>query len=241
MGPDMVRILFRLIILGVGAFFLYFSIAHSLDWLASVSVFLLLFLFFLGTYVTTLEQNHDRTPGDGIPTNLAELQDTLSSRGTLFRMDRRGRRLFYPWGNLGDCYVMRDSSEQRITGFLVTYSVVNTVIFWMVLVFIKDQAQSIISFLVIAPISMVWFRTEMQKLLRALEVVRRGSDEYSPLPTNKRYTQLGIAILVVSLIGGLGGIYNNGLSLGDFLLAFVAAALLIMGGYKKLVAGSSDA
>jgi Ca2+/Na+ antiporter len=113
----MVRNFFRILILGFGAFLLYFSITNKLNWVGFFAIFIVLFLFYLAKYVKILKQaNKDAS----LPTLVEDenLKNSVKSYfefrlgiNNPFREDKIGRKTFYPSGPFGKGYYISDSTR----------------------------------------------------------------------------------------------------------------------------------
>lgn len=150
----------------------------------------------------------------------------------LFRKDKTGRTVFYPFGALSKGYCVLDSSKQEDIKNLL---MLNTAI-WMVVasicIFIAQEKPLALLFLAIfLLLSGVLYRIKIRKLLRGLEVIDVGSESYSPPMIDRRYRGLLLVILIGGLVGGIGNIYNKGFSISDLILASGSAAVLLMLSY----------
>jgi hypothetical protein len=150
----------------------------------------------------------------------------------LFREDKIGRLIFYPSGALGNGYCLPDNSKQEdIKNFLMLISGI-----WMVVISIcifigQEKPMAILFLLLFFLLSGLWYRIKIRKLLSGFEVIKIGSEFYSPPTFDKRYRGLFIVILLGGVFGGVGNIYNKGFSINDLLLAMVSATFLVLYSY----------
>lgn len=223
----MVRNFFRILILGLGVFLLYFWFAQKLNWVGLLFIILVLFLFYLATYVTPLEQNS----GGGIPPTLKE----YFKGSVLFRTDNRGRIIFYPWGIWGIGYCVPDiSTEEDIRNFIMLYSGITGAITALGILLEMENTMWLSIFLFI-PIEFLWYRIKIANLTQGLEEVPKDSEYYSPPIIDNRYRTFLFVMLILGLIGGVGNIYNKGFSVNNILLGVFSAAFLVLFGYTKWI------
>ena len=150
----------------------------------------------------------------------------------LFREDATGRTVFYPYGALSKGYCIPDRSKQEVISNLLMLNSAIWLIVTSICIFIgQEKPVAILFFIMFILLSGMWYRIKIRSLLRGLEVVDIGDESYSPPTIDRRYRGLFIVIMLGGLIGGIGDIYNNGVSIADLFLVVGSTAILILWGY----------
>lgn len=235
----MVRNFFRILILGFGAFLLYFSITNRLNWVGFFAFFIVLVLFYLATYVRTLKQaNKDAS----LPT-LVDDENLKSSVKSYFEFrlginnpfleDKIGRKTFYPSGPFGKGYYIPDSARgEEIKNLNRAVGGISMAVF-AIGIFMGSLGNPVVWIYVFTVLLILWLwhRIAMRKILNGLEAIEIGSENYSPPNFEIRYRWLAVALMACGIIGGTGDIYNKGFSIVDFILVVGCTLFLVSYSY----------
>jgi len=140
--------------------------------------------------------------------------------------------MFYPWGALGKGYYVPDPlKEKEIKNFVTPYSAITGAATFLIILLGQESILVWILLFLFLGIDIFWYRIQIAKLTRGLEVINIGSESYCPPVIEKRYRGLFTVILLCGFVGGSGNIYNNGFSLNDFFVASGSAIFLFIYSY----------
>lgn len=158
-----------------------------------------------------------------------------------FHVDKSGRTAFYPYGPFGKGYYISDSAKEvDIQNFRQLSGGISMAV-GGIGIFLGSLGNPVIWFYVfiILLILLLWSLTILRKKLNGLEVIRIGSENYSPPNIDKRYRSLAVALLGCGIVGGAGDIYNKGFSINDLILVVGCAFLLVSYVYVTWIRRSS--
>ena len=156
----------------------------------------------------------------------------------LFRRDSKGRKIFYPWGELGNGYVLpepSDEMEENLKNFLMLSFAIGLILM-SAGIFMQLEA-GVIGWIYNAMFISIAFVISpflLRRKITGLEVISPGSEYYSPATIDKRGKAFFIVMAIIGLIGGIDKLYNEGLTIDGLWLLVGSVIILATFGYLKL-------
>lgn len=136
----------------------------------------------------------------------------------VFKIDRQGRHLFYPWGTLGRGYILPNTQKkQQIRNFVKLYYIVSL----PTIIVVTIAVEWMYAFALL-PVGLLWYILTIRRLLRGLEVTQDKlslAESYTNSAKSHSLETLWL-MLVCSILFVLAGIWI--LSEGQWLLGLAS-------------------